>query len=143
MKNFGEFLNFCANVLINFSKFYKSLCWVHFCWMSPQTEILATPLQYRTWVEFMYEILFAVPPSWTKILAPPLILILKLLFLTMKLLTFLHSVCSSIKFYSVVFCIFYGNLYFTTFKKIRFPRSKILEPLLEYSNSFLTCLQRT
>ena len=29
--------------------------------MSPKTEILATPLQCRTWVEFMYEILFAVP----------------------------------------------------------------------------------
>ena len=26
------------------------------------TEILATPLQYRTWEEIMYEILFDVPP---------------------------------------------------------------------------------
>ena len=31
--------------------------------MSLQAEILATPLQYRTLVEFMYEILSAVPPN--------------------------------------------------------------------------------
>ena len=37
-------------------KFFKSLWWVQFCWMSPRTEILATPLQYRTWVELMYKI---------------------------------------------------------------------------------------
>ena len=30
--------------------------------MSPRTEILATLLQYRTWMEFMYEILYDVPP---------------------------------------------------------------------------------
>ena len=29
--------------------------------MSPQSEILATPLQYRNRVEFIYEILSAVP----------------------------------------------------------------------------------
>ena len=34
-----------------------------FYWMSPQSEILATPLQYRTWVEFMDEILSANPLS--------------------------------------------------------------------------------
>ena len=33
----------------------------------PYTEILAMPLQYRTWVEFMYEIVSYVPPR-TKIL---------------------------------------------------------------------------
>ena len=30
--------------------------------MSPKTEIKAMPSQYRTWVEFIYEILFDVPP---------------------------------------------------------------------------------
>ena len=30
--------------------------------MSSRTEILARPLQYRTWMEFMYEILSHVPP---------------------------------------------------------------------------------
>ena len=48
-------------------------------------------LQYRTLVEYMYEILSAVTPN-KKNLAPPLILILLLQFLTMMLLTFLHSV---------------------------------------------------
>ena len=28
-------LNFCANFFINFLKFFKSLWWVHFCWMLP------------------------------------------------------------------------------------------------------------
>ena len=36
---------------------------MHFCWMSFRTEILATPLQYRTWEEIMYEILSDVPPK--------------------------------------------------------------------------------
>ena len=31
--------------------------------MFPPTEILAMPLQYRTWVELMYEILSDVTPS--------------------------------------------------------------------------------
>ena len=31
--------------------------------MPPLTETLAMPLQYTTWVEFMYEILSDVPPS--------------------------------------------------------------------------------
>ena len=44
-------------------KILQSLWWVHFCWMSLLIEILAMPLQYRTWVEFMYEILSDVPPS--------------------------------------------------------------------------------
>ena len=61
MKNFGEFFKFLSKVFINFSKFSKGLWWVHFCWMYSWTEILATPLQYRTWVEFMYEILSYVP----------------------------------------------------------------------------------
>ena len=51
---------------------------------------------------------------------------------------FCIQICSSIKFYSVIFCIFYSILYFTTFKKIRFPRSKILEPLLNISTVELT-----
>ena len=29
-----RFLNFCANFLLNFSKFYKSLWWVQFCYVS-------------------------------------------------------------------------------------------------------------
>ena len=36
----------------------------------PQTEILATPLQYRTGEEFMYEILFDVPPNQNPGAAP-------------------------------------------------------------------------
>ena len=39
--------------------------------MSIQTEILATPLQYRTWVEFVYEILSAVPPNQKQFSAAP------------------------------------------------------------------------
>ena len=50
-------------IFYKLSKIFKSLWWVHFCWMSPRTEILVTQLQYRTWVEFI-EILFHVlPPS--------------------------------------------------------------------------------
>ena len=41
----------------------------------PRIEILATPLQYRTWEEFIYEIMSEVP-SHTKILKPlPLLLL--------------------------------------------------------------------
>ena len=39
--------------------------------MSLQTEILATALQYRTLVEFMYQILFAVPPNQKQFGAAP------------------------------------------------------------------------
>ena len=38
-----------------------------------RTEMLATPLQYKTWEEFIYEILFDVFFTQTKILAPPLL----------------------------------------------------------------------
>ena len=113
-----------------FKIFTKILWWVHFCWMSLQTEILATPLQYRT-VEFMCEILSAVPPNQNKSGAAPD---------SHPVITISHDevywnfciqFCSWIKFYSVIFCIFCVILYFTTFfKKIRFPRGKILEPPL-------------
>ena len=74
------------------------------------------------------------PPPQTKILAPPQILILTLRFLKMKLLTFCIQFCSSIKFYSVIICIFYGILYFTTFKnKVPRPSGKIMEPLLSHT----------
>ena len=36
----------------------------------PQTEILATPLQYKTLEEFIYEILFDVPPNQNPGAAP-------------------------------------------------------------------------
>ena len=36
----------------------------------PQTVILATPMQYKTWEEFMYEILFDVPPNQNPGAAP-------------------------------------------------------------------------
>ena len=72
------------------------------------------------------------PLPRTKILAPPLILILILRFLTIKFLKFCIQFCSSIKFYSVIFCIFYGILYFTTFKTIRFPPPPKQNPRSRY-----------
>ena len=63
LKNFREFLNFGANCCIIVSKFFNSLWWVHLCWMSLRTEILATPLLYRTWKVFMYEIFLDISPS--------------------------------------------------------------------------------
>ena len=53
---------------INFSKFFKR---VDLCWMFSLYRNLETPLQYRTWKEFMYEIFLMSPPQKT-ILAPPL-----------------------------------------------------------------------
>ena len=67
-----NFLNFCGNffkIFWNFSKFFDEYIFAE-CFQI--TEILATPLQYKTWKEFMYEILFDVPPR-TKILALPLL----------------------------------------------------------------------
>ena len=43
--------------------FQKSLMSTFVLNVSPRTEILATPLQYRTWEEFMYEIVFWCSPS--------------------------------------------------------------------------------
>ena len=84
--------------------------------MSSQTEILATPLQYRTSVEFMYEILSAVPPPNQNLGAAPD---------SHPDITVSHDEDIDIfafssarnKFYSVIFCIFYNILYFTTFKQ--------------------------
>ena len=54
-----------------FYKFFKSLMSA-FLLNDPRTEILATPLQYRPWEEFMYEILSDVLPR-TNILEPLLL----------------------------------------------------------------------
>ena len=62
MKNFGEFFKFLCKFFINLSKFFKSLWWVYFCWMSPRTEILGlfhwVPLpsffSHRTLMSLMY-----------------------------------------------------------------------------------------
>ena len=47
----------------NFQNFKKYLISTFLLNVPPRTKILAMPLQYRTWVEFMYEILFDVFPS--------------------------------------------------------------------------------
>ena len=131
MKISEEFLKFCSNFSNKFFKILQNILWVHFCWMSLQTEILATPLQYRTWVEFMCEILSAVPPQPTTILRRPWFSSWYYNFSRWIYWHFCIQFCSWIKFYSVIFCIFCGILYFTTFlKKIRFPWVKILEPPL-------------
>ena len=62
MQNFYKFF-------WNFSKVFDEYIFAE-CF--PRTEILATPLQYKTWEEFMYEILFDLPLE-PKFLAPPLL----------------------------------------------------------------------
>ena len=66
-----SFLNFSANYFIKFSKFFKSLWWVHFCWMSP----LPSPKFWRrhcsTWLEWNSCIKFCPrsppePKSWSR-----------------------------------------------------------------------------
>ena len=49
-------------IFYNFVKIFQKSLASTFSWMSPLTKILATPLQNRTREEFMYEILFDVPP---------------------------------------------------------------------------------
>ena len=61
-------LNFCANYFITFSKVIDEYIFAEYS--SPRTEILATPLQYRTWKEFMYEILSRFLFPRTRILEP-------------------------------------------------------------------------
>ena len=108
-----KFFNKC------FQKFYKSLISTVLLNVSPNRNFGdATAVQNLSRIHVRNFV--CCPTPRTKILAPPLILILILRFLTMKLLTFFHS-CSSIKFYSVIFCIFYGILYFTKGKKYKVP----------------------
>ena len=60
---FWRIFQIFVQIFYKYFKIFQSLWWVHLCWMSLPTEILATQLQYRTWEEFMYEIFSDVFPS--------------------------------------------------------------------------------
>ena len=107
--------------------------------MSPQIEILATPLQYRTLVEFMYEILSAVPspspnqnPGAAHDFHPDITIshdevINIFAFSSARRLNFILK-------YSAYFMVVYISEHLKN--KVPPPRSKILEPLLRIG----TCL---
>ena len=52
-----------CNIFINFSKFFKSLWWVYFCWMSSETKFwrrhCSTGLEWNSYMKFC----FMSPPS--------------------------------------------------------------------------------
>ena len=102
-----NFLNFCAN-FINFKKI-SSLQWVHFCWMSHRIEILATPLQYRTWVEFMYKILSDVPPQ-TKILESLLVQLYIVHYSCIRAVQYLNERKMGMQFYVIKLILIWYNI---------------------------------
>ena len=57
-KILDNFFKFLCKFFINFSKVFDEYIFAE-CF--PRTELMATLLQYKTWEEFMYEILFDVP----------------------------------------------------------------------------------
>ena len=73
MKNFGEFLNF-VQIFYKVCDILKKSLMSTFLLNVPRTEILATPLQYKTLEVFMYKFcpMFPEPKSWRRLcLAPP------------------------------------------------------------------------
>ena len=131
MTNSGEFLNNCSNV---FNKFFKILQNVFYeyifaeCHFKPKfwRRHCSTGLEWNSCMKFCS--LFS--PNQNKIWRRPWFSSCYYNFSRWSYWHFCIQFCSSIKFYSVIFCIFCGILYFTTLKEIRFPRGKILEPPL-------------
>ena len=127
MKNFVEFLNFCANFLINFSKVYKSLMSTFLLNVSPIRNFGdAIAVQDLSGIHvWNFVRCFPEPKSWRS----PGFSSWYYDFSRWSYWHFCIQFCSSIKFYSVIFygiffCIFYGILYLTTFKKLGSPSAK-------------------